>query len=236
MSGFSDDIELFRLERAAEFMRGVRLTQSGIDKLLVGHNSLSPEKEQAITQAVENSALVAAVKESAEVDLQVNHLAERFEEMCRRQGVHVDAELRPSVVKLLAAELWVNHRALDMPAEKLISATLHQGAIAPELLQEFPEFRGYVINCAVTGTPASSRAFLERTKKGIEAVAAEPEFERFAKERPSAFIAAAVDARCDMRSALRKLGSKTGHWTAMEERRQKIHETNEPSQGTPGTH
>jgi hypothetical protein len=104
VSDSSEDAERSKLQRAAEFMRGVRLTQAGSDKF-IGRNYLSPEQQQAITHAAESSALVAAVKESAQVDLAVNHLAERFEEMCRRQGAAVDAELRPSVVKLLAAEL-----------------------------------------------------------------------------------------------------------------------------------
>jgi len=34
------------------------------------------------------------------VDLPVNYLAERFEEMARRQGATVDAELRPYVCLL----------------------------------------------------------------------------------------------------------------------------------------
>jgi hypothetical protein len=69
-------------------MRGVRLTQAGIDKF-IGRNYLSTQQQQGISQALSGSALVA-VKESAQVDLPVNHLAERFEEMARRQGKAIE--------------------------------------------------------------------------------------------------------------------------------------------------
>jgi len=208
----SDDTELSKLQRAAEFMHEVRLAQAGSMEKMMGRNYLPPEQQQAIAQAVTNSALVAAVKESAQVDLAVNRLAERFEEMARRQGVRVvDAELRPYVVKLLAAELWINHKTLDVPVARLLSATLHQGAIAPELLKEFPQHPRYVVIKAVVHNPGDPRDFLRRAGQEIEALSSEPEFHGIASNRPSDVVKAAINYPSKARSELRKRALKTGY-------------------------
>lgn len=190
-------------------MRGVRLTQAGKGKF-TGRLYLSPSEQLAITDAASNSALVEAVKASAQVDLPVNHLAERFEEMARRQGAILDAELRPAVIKLLAAELWVNHKALDAPAEKLISTTLHQGAIAPELIQEFSsEFPPSIIRFAmVDAAPASPREFLKRAGIEIKELAENPEFQKLADKRPSALLQAAIGRPSNAPSRLRELAGR----------------------------
>jgi hypothetical protein len=221
LSDDSADVELLKLQRAADFMRGVRLTQAGNDKF-IGRNWLSPEQQQDITKAISGSELVKALKQAAEVDLPVNHLAERFEEMARRQGVTMDAELRPSVVKLLAGELWANHSALGMPAEKLISATLHQGAIAPELLLEFPGYPRNVIGLAMTRAPAKPRELLQRAERQAAAAMQEPEFAKIAEHQPARFIDAAMRQPDDMRSHLRKVAEKDWrwHWTRRETERQ----------------
>jgi len=155
---------------------------------------------------------VAAVKKSAQVDLPVNRLAERFEEMARRQGAMVDAELRPSIVKLLAAELWANQRALDIPGERLLSGTLHQGAIAPELLKEFPEHPRYVIISAIENHPAGPREYIRRVGQEIEALSSEPEFQRIAIHRPSEITMAVIYAApSKVREELRRRVVKAGY-------------------------
>lgn len=207
----SDDAEFSKLQRAAEFMRGVRLTQAGSAKKFMGSNRLSSEQQYAITDAISNSAFVRAVKESLQADRIVNHMAERFEEMARRQGSYIEAELRPAMVKLLAAELWVNQKSLEqqgvhIPAEKLISSTVHQGAVAPELIKEFGgQFPPSCIGLALARTPALTRDFLSRVSREIETLAAEPKFQRLAWQRPSAFYHSAFHRPADMRSKLSEM-------------------------------
>ncbi len=205
MSLEQEDAELFRLERAAEYMREIRLAQAERGRKFIGVNRISEYQKRAITQAVDKSALVAAVKASAQIDLPVNRLAERFEEMCRRQGSMVSEELRPSIVKLLATELWVNHKVLRVRAEKLLSATLHQGAVALELLRDFPEHPAYLITCAMQGSPASSREFLRRIGEQIEALSSDPEFSLLAKNRPSEFAHTIAHSPLDARVKLREV-------------------------------
>jgi hypothetical protein len=184
----------------------------------MGRTRISEEQKQAATQAINDSALVGAVKGAPQIDLPVNTLAERFEEMCRRNGAVMDDELRPSVVKLLAAELWINHISLGAPADALRSATLHQGAVAPELLKEFPEHPAYVISEAMRGSPAASREFLSWLGKELAAVSADPEFNLLARNRPSAFAQSAIRHRSDVRADLRKAQEtfKKDRWTGQE--------------------
>jgi hypothetical protein len=208
-----DDEELSKLRRAAEFMRDIRLAQSESGKAQTGGNHLSPEQQQGITKAASSSALVAAIKESAGVDLPVNHLGERFAEMCRRQGEVIPAGLRGAVVKLLAAELWVNHKALDEPAEKLISATLHQGAVGPDLLKEFSQHPRWVVATAMKNAPAASRDFLLRAGKEVETLAGEREFQGVAKTR---LYEAALRYPSHVRSALRERVKPGGYWARQE--------------------
>jgi hypothetical protein len=53
--------------------------------------------------------------------------------MCRRRKVAIDADVRPSLIKILAGELFANHHALDAAVEQMISVTVCQGAIGPSL-------------------------------------------------------------------------------------------------------
>lgn len=208
MSDASDDAEIAKLERAAEFMRAVRAEQqAGGAKAQTGGNFLSVEQKQAISAATENSALIAAVKQSAKADLPVNHLIERFEEMCRRQGMNVDADLRPSVAKLLAAELWINHQSLGAgtPAKKLVSATLHQGAIAPELLKEFSDVPRSLVSRAMVCHPWRVEHVLHTAIEQSEALSKEPEFQDLARRNPSQFLETALHFPSNPRERLRKI-------------------------------
>ena len=194
MSDSSDDKLLSDLWRAAAFMQAVRVTQAESGKTLAGSSLLSLEQEEKIIEATRNSALAAAVKEHAQVDGAVNQLAERFEEMCRRQLMElVSKELRPAVVKLLATELLVNHRALDrLPVEKLIPVTAYQGAVVPEVKKEFGHFFSpWIIENAVKHYPGHSRGYLSKVGEAAEMTAPEPEFKRFL-DTSGIFITAAA--------------------------------------------
>ena len=188
-------------------MREIRQAQSGSGKTLSGPNYIEPEQQQAIAQAASISALVVAIKGATETDLSVNVLVERFEEMCRRHKVLIDAGLRPHIVKLLATELYVNHQALSVPAEKLVSFTLHQGAGGPELKQEFERFRhtpGVFVRAALN-YPSDPHGFLRKVGRDIDALAGDPEFERF-RDTPGVFATAAIDHPSDPHGFLRKGG------------------------------
>ena len=209
----SDDAELSRLQRAAAFMTEVRLAQAGRAARFKGNNYLAPEQQRAITEAILGSRLIAAVKKAVQVDMPVNYLAERFEELARRQGAVVDAGLRPTVVKLLAGELLANQQALGIPAKKLLSATLLQGAIAPELLNEFPEMPRYAIIRAVEFSPEAPREFLSNAKREVAAVFAEPEFQHLVQNQPSVVEQTVINRRSKARELLRAINEKSGHGT-----------------------
>jgi hypothetical protein len=194
-------------------MAEVRLAQAERASRFMGNNYLPPEQYQAITKAISGSELVTAVKESTQVDIPVNYLAERFEELCRRQGAAVDADLRPAVVKLLATELFANQQALGIPAKKLLSATLLHGAIAPELLNEFPEMPRYAIIRAVEFTPEAPREFLGNAKREVAAVFAEPEFQHLVQSQPSVVEQTVINRRSKARELLRAIDAKSGHGT-----------------------
>ncbi len=168
----------------------------------VGRNRISGEQKQAITEAIDSSALVAAAKDAMGTDLLVNALAERFEEMCRRRGAEMTEGLRRSVVKLLAAELWVNHTALGAGPDRLLSATVQHGAVAPELLKEFPQQPTYIVTLAMVGSPISPRTMLQRLEKRLAEVSGEPEFSLLAHNRPSAFLKAAIRHPANLRERL----------------------------------
>jgi hypothetical protein len=207
----SDDAELSRLQRASAFIAEVRLAQAGSEKRFMGNNYLEPEQQQAVTEAVAGSELVAAVKQAAQVDLPVNYMAERFHELCRRQGATVDADLRPAVVKLLASELLANHHALGVPAKRLLSATLLQGAIAPKLLKEFPELPRYAVLRAMEYAPEAPRQFLREAKQEIEVVFSEPEFQNLVRTQPSVVEQTVINRRSKARELLRAINEKSGH-------------------------
>jgi hypothetical protein len=204
MSDSSDDKLLSDLRRAAAFMQAVRVTQAESEKRFKGPNFLSLEQEEEIIDAARNSALVAAVKEHTQVDGGVNYLAERFEEMCRRQRMEVSKELRPAVVKLLATELLVNQKALDrLPVEKLIPVTASQGGIVPELKKEFGHFSAWTIENAVKYYPGHPRGYLSKVDEESKAIANETEFERFRKA-PGIFEDAAARYPSNPRAYVRE--------------------------------
>jgi hypothetical protein len=188
-----DDKLLSDLWRAAAFMQAVRVTQAESGKTMAGSSLLSLEQEEKIIEAARNSAVVGAVKEQAQVDGAVNQLAERFEEMCRRQQMKMKEELRPALHKLLATELLENHKAMDwLPVEKLIPVTTYQGAVVPEVKKEFGHFFSpWIIENAVKHYPGHPRGYLSKVGETAEMTAAEPEFKRFL-DTPEIFITAAA--------------------------------------------
>jgi hypothetical protein len=215
VSSPSEDSELSLLQRAAEFMREVRLTQAQRGKTLSGRHWLGSKQQDAIAQATQSSALIAAVSESAQVNGQMNFLAEQFEEMCRRQGAVVEAELRPAVLKLLAAELFINQNALKGDAKEFIPVTVCQGAIGPELEKEFEGFRNTpsVYGIAARDHASDPRAFLREVEKNRETLAKEPEFKRF-RNTPGVFTTAAVCHPRNPRAYLRKAAKDPEGWRA----------------------
>ena len=218
----SDDVEISRLELAAAFMRAVRQEQATAYTKFVGRNRISDEQKQAITQAIDSSALVAAAKDATHTDLLVNALAERFGEMCRRRGAEMTEGLRRSVVKLLATELWVNHTALGAGPENLLSATVLQGAVAPELLKEFPQLPAYAVAYAMQHSPMAPHHALQRAERDIAEVSSEAEFRLLARNRRSSLVGAALQHPSDVRGELRKVQAalKKEGWAAVEATRQ----------------
>jgi hypothetical protein len=212
MSAFSDDTLPTQIQCAAAFADEVRQIQSKSGKRFMGRNTLSSEIQYAIMKAASGSEIVAAVSEAGE-GMAVRNLLERFEEMCRRRKVNIDAELRPALVKILAGELLANHSALGGSVRKLIGVTVVQGAIGPGLIKEFEHFRETpnVILKAAAGYPSDPRAFLRKAADTVDTLATEREFERF-RETPSVFTTAAVDYPNDPRAFLRKVG---GHIDAL---------------------
>jgi hypothetical protein len=71
-------------------------------------------------------------------------------------------------VKLLAAELWVNHVTLGAAPEMLLSATVQHGAVAPELLKEFSKESPLAVTNAMEHRPISPWTALERSTRQKE--------------------------------------------------------------------
>src|ERR1022692_1509152 len=120
MSAFSDDVLLTQLQRAAVFADEVRQIQSKSGKKFTGGNYLSSESQYAITKAATESAIVAGMSKAGD-GTAARDLFERFEEMCRRRKLNIEADLRAALVKILAGELLANHSALGGSATRLIS-------------------------------------------------------------------------------------------------------------------
>lgn len=213
MSVSSEDIELSRLQRAAEFIQRVRQSQAERGKTLSGRHWLPSEQTAAIEHATENGAFIKAVKESVDLNGRMNFLAEQFEEMCRRQGVVMDAELRPAVLRLLAGELFINQNSLKAPAEKLIAVTVSHGAIGPELEKEYPSFSrfpsAYVM--AAKHRPSDPLGFLRDAEKTRDALAKNPEFEKL-RDTPGVFTWAALSRPAHPGAWLRKALKNSESW------------------------
>ena len=141
----SDDLDalLEQLRTAAEFMATMRQLQRDSETSLRGKMYLQPEQTAAITEITRTSHIVENVKESLGLDLALNTLCERFEEMCRRHRVTMDERMRPGVVRLLSTELALNFFALGGSPKDLIAVTLHNGACGQDLITsaDFMEFR-----------------------------------------------------------------------------------------------
>ena len=185
------------LTAAAEFLSTVRKLQQESGRSLRGRAQLTPEQSYAITQGAENSGLVNGVKESLDIDIPIHTLFERFEEMCRRQNVMVDANLRPYAIKLLSTELVANQNALGGDPEKLIPFTLGNGALGAELISdaEFESLRetpGVFRQAAVDYPgPGKAKEFLRGVMKNVPELAADAEFESL-RDTPGVFQRAAV--------------------------------------------
>ena len=204
-------------------MQAVRQRQAERGKTLSGRHWLPSEQIAAIENATQNGAFIKAVKESAGLDGRMNFLAEQFEEMCRRQGMVMDAELRASVLRLLAGELFINQSALKAPAEKLIPVTVSHGAIGPELEKEHPGFRGsdgggfrhglnaYII--AATCHATDPLGFLRDAEKAREALAKNPEFEKL-RDTPGVFTTAVLCRPAHPGAWLRKALKNPESWRA----------------------
>lgn len=162
MSDASDDVELLKLQRAADFMRDVRASVNG--GTLRGGRKIPQEEKSSIAAAIQESGLTSEIKKSLKPDLLIERTAERFEEMARRQGIAIEPELRPAIVKLLAAELYANHKALGIQAKDLRTLTVRHGAAGQELLQEFGELGREPIADAARSYK-NPRGFLERERE-----------------------------------------------------------------------
>ncbi len=205
MSELSDDILLTQLQQASAFMLEVRQAQVESGKRCISSVHLTTEQQYAITGAANASSFVEAVKQSTETDLPLQYLFERFEEMCRRRKIAIDAPLRPALVKLLAGELFANQRALGASAKQLVSVTLYQGAIGPELVNEFVEFRDRpgILRQAAVERSFDPRNYLRSVVNTISVLEIDPEFERF-RDTPGVFTYAAANNTKDHRGIIRK--------------------------------
>ena len=138
MSNTPEDIELSRLQRAAEFMQAVRQLQAKCGKSMRGGTFLTEKQEAEIKKTIENSHLVQSLDASGELAPHVFRSMQVFEEMCRRHDVLLNERLRPSVMRLLASEFVVNGNAMPTALPKDLEAlTALQGAIWPELAASF---------------------------------------------------------------------------------------------------
>jgi hypothetical protein len=207
MSAFSDDVLLTQLQRAAVFADGVRQIQSRSGKKFTGGNRLSPESQHAITKAATEIAIAAGMSLAGE-GTAVRDLFERFEELCRRRKLYIEVDLRAALIKVLAGELLANHSALGGSVTRLITVTVLQGAVGPDLIKEFERFREtpWIITTAAVSYPSNPRAFLRKVASTIDTLATEPEFERF-HGTPGVIAQAAVNFPADPRAFLRKVAS-----------------------------
>jgi hypothetical protein len=207
MSAGSDEVLLTQLQRASVFADHARHIQSRSGKKFTGGTYLSPESQYAITKAAAESAIAVGISKAGQ-GMAVRDLFDRFEEMCRRRKLDIEAELRPALVGILAGELLTNHSALGGSAARLISVTVLQGAIGPALTKEFERFREtpWVFTTAAVSYPSDPRAFLRKAARAVDTLTMEPEFERF-RETQGVIANAAVNYPTDPRAFLRKASS-----------------------------
>jgi hypothetical protein len=203
----SEDALYSQLQKAASFMAEVRDAQFDSGRPLAGPARLTPDQRSAITSASADSNLVAAVKEALKVDLPVNRLFERFEEMCRRREIPIDHSQRPGILKLLAAELWTNAQQLQARPKDLIGVTVYHGNITPLAAEEeFVSLRDTpgIFKQAALNHPTDPRGFLRKVQKNIAVLAAEEEFAPL-RDTPGIFTRAAAGNPSDPRGFLRQV-------------------------------
>lgn len=214
-----DDELHFQLSAAAEFMAEVRASQFLSGGTLRGGIFLAREQRQAIADAIGTSALVQAAKLSMEIDLPMNLLGERFEEMCRRQKIRIDPTMRPAILKLLAAELWANAQYLSAVATDLIPVTTYHGNITAMCADdEFASLRNTpgLFTMAAVGYPSNPFGFLRQGQENIAAINAEEEFAAF-RDTPNVVTRAAFDYPSKSRRFLRRVLKDVAAMTDEEE-------------------
>jgi hypothetical protein len=163
-----------------------------------------PEHQKLAIRAAVASAATAAPGGSITPAIEERLLA-RFEEMARRTEFQVPDDLRHDILSLLVTELWVNQCALHASPKRLLSVTVQHGAIGPELVKDFPEFRetpGIFIRVA-SNAPADPGAALQEARQRIAALVRNDEFADL-RDTPHRFIRAAVFHPRDPEGALRR--------------------------------
>ncbi len=193
------------LGEAALFMKEVREAQLHGGKSLRGRLRISTEQRQAIQVISISNPVIIGLREELNVDRKsVDSLYERFEEMCRRQKKPINKNMRPAILERLTLELWLNQKALNAPAVRLISATLYNGAIGWELMEQFPDFSDspslfvYVLE----NHPSAPVEFLTKVRGIVTELKNEDEFKDFP---PHTIKYAAVNKPQDPRAFLRKV-------------------------------
>jgi|GEM_PF-6625652 hypothetical protein len=136
MTDYSQNVEgLFDAER---FIKTIRenLGEGGFG----GKTKLTSEAVLSIKAAAKEVLPGVSNPQITKDDLVV--LMERFEEMCRRQNgmYYLTFEMRVGILKQLAKELELNHRAMKADIRRLFPFTLRNGALCEELKKEFPLF------------------------------------------------------------------------------------------------
>jgi len=173
---------LSALMAAAELMRTVRQLQRVGGHSLGGRIRLKPEQTRAIAKAANDSATVREIQRRLDIDLRINSLYERFEEMCRRRKMSVDSRLRSSIIVLLSQELFTNQQALKVHPERLLAFTAVNGANGPNLMSndDFAELRDTpgIFRHAATNHPGPGKAeeFLRRVLRKLAELTANAEF------------------------------------------------------------
>ncbi len=183
---------------ARRVIHEVRQLQAAGKKALRGRTGLDSAQRYAIRATAVSMAVAGLPPPIPQSEL--IRLLERFEEMARRQKIVVAAGVRPSILGLLATELWVNKHSLNISAGKLVAATVYHGAIGEKLHKEFPQFSDSpsLFRHATINYPADPEGFVRKTLTAIEEMSQEREFAEFL-DTPGIFKQAAVRNPSDPR-------------------------------------
>jgi hypothetical protein len=198
-----------RSKEARAFIDEARRRQAGSGQTLKGRPGLESGQRFAIRAVAVSLVVVAGPLDITQHDM--IRILERFEEMCRRQKLEVNAGLRPCILHALVTELWINRQSLDVPLEKLIAATVYHGAFGARLSREFPQFSDTpsLLRNAVVNYPSDPVGFLRKTQKVIDGMGREREFHEF-WDTPGIFKQAAVRNPSDPRECLRTIQKTIG--------------------------